>query len=253
MCREKAGGQDEMRMLRAMYAEGEERLDRKLVDPACRGISGDGNRTESVQGPLKDQHADGGHRKLERHRQGDPQMLPVESPVEFPVAQTQMQNRKFPDHEDQTQESGKSLRNHGGPRGARHAAFQIQNEIEIQHHVDQGGDDQEIERSPTVSESADDAGEHSVEDKGPCSVKNHDQIIARILEDLLRCIHDPEDGPHPEHTEERDKNRNHRTDDRGCGNGLPHPLVIVRSEPLSGDDGESAGKSEEETENQKHD
>ena len=29
MCREKAGGQDEMRMLRAMYAEGEERLGRR--------------------------------------------------------------------------------------------------------------------------------------------------------------------------------------------------------------------------------
>ena len=34
MCREKAGGQDEMRMLRAMYAEGEERLRQAGIEEA---------------------------------------------------------------------------------------------------------------------------------------------------------------------------------------------------------------------------
>ena len=232
---------------------GVERTGEELADLVCCGDGCDGDRAEAIHGRLHDDGADGGDGILQAHRHAD-----GKQPRDMCAARPQLTGAKTQNgialsHDGQTQQAGDGLRDHGRPCRALHAHAEHGDGQQVERNVQQGGENEKIDRGPGVSERADDAGDEIIKDDGGDAEENDEDVVVGIPENIVRRVHPAQHGcaqqrrGHGEHHGERS-----REPDAVCHKAAQLRFVALAEFLRHGDD-ETVADADAEAEHQKID
>ena len=170
--------------------------------------------------------------------------------AEHPVLLLQVQDREFLDHVEQAQQAGDELREHRGIACARHAHLQVHDAENIQHHVEQRGENQEIQRRAAVAQGAQDAGEQIVENVGKRAGKDDDDVVICHVDNVIRRVHGNKQRAAHGHAQRRHHNAQHNAQQDRHGHRVAHAVIVARAEALRHQHGEAARHAHDEAENE---
>ena len=109
--------------------------------------------------------------------------------LECPFVSADVEEFDPADEVENAEQTGEELGNHGGKCRAGHTHVSGQDEDEVEHDVDGGGDHEKDNRGPGVTERADCAGDEVVQEGGRDSEKDQENVLVGVAVDVRRCVH----------------------------------------------------------------
>ena len=161
-----------------------------------------------------------------------------------------MQHREALQGENGAQHRGEKLGKHRGPRGPRHPHAEGHDEHDVQHDVQEGGENEEDEGRSAVPQGPQQVGDEVIENRGPGAQKDDEQIGKCHIVNVFRCVQKAEDGvsQHAAHRGEQDGEQN--GEQGGGRHAAAHPRFVLRTEQLPQPDAEAAGQPLNEAEDE---
>ena len=214
---------------------------------------GGGGHDRLAHGVGQALHHDGGHgenRLSDARGQAQQAQLFGQVAVGHQGAQVHVHHIPHGTQADQAQQAGDRLGNDGGPGHARHTHAEVRHEGDVQHDVQQAGDNQEKQRENAVTQAAQDAGEDVVQRAAQDAQEDDLQVGDSAGGNGFRGLdHGDERGggqvAHHGHQQARGQ---------GQGDGAAHHLVqggaILRAEVLGGQDARAGGDAHEQHQQQ---
>ena len=152
----------------------------------------------------------------------------------------------------ETQQRGNCLGNYRGIGAALHTHMKINNEYNVQDHVNDTGYDQEVEGRLGIAERAQKSGQCIVGNCNNETCVDDSHVCCDIRQQIFRRVHHPQNGFVGDQ-----KTGSH---DQGKGGGqvyghsyiVPHEVITFCAEPLGDQNGKTAGKSVEPACDKKH-
>ena len=166
----------------------------QTVELLRRRDSRNSNRPVAVNHILNHRPAGGGNAIPRPNRRSQTQQLPYHLPVRGKVPWAQPY---FPPTEQppKAEKGGQRLGDHRGQSSRGHAQTCPADQGDVQDDVQYRGSDKGAERRFTVPQGAEHRGEH-VAGKGKQNSRKHDpQIAEGVFKDVLRGVHQGQDGP----------------------------------------------------------
>ena len=144
---------------------------------------------------------------------------------------------------DQDQRRRNELRDDRGKGHAPDAHMEPEHEQQVEHCIQQRGNDQEHQRAGRIPHGAQDAAAHVVEQDARDPGKVDGQVIPRLVPHVFRRLHE---AKHRLNDGQAD-GCGYRADDEGHGDrgmhGQAQPLAVVRAVPLRDDHGRAGRKA----------
>ena len=156
-------------------------------------------------------------------------------------------------HIHQARHAGHRLGHHRGNAGPGHAPVQQQNEAQVQHDVQPGGQRQEVNRGPAVPQGADDGRQQVIQEYHRNAHEDDEDIGVGIPKEVGRGVHGDQDIP----AEDAGAHGEHQGNDGGQVGGVGHiPAhlgVVLGAHPLGHGDGEAGAHPQAESDDEKVD
>ena len=153
------------------------------------GNGGDVGSTQTVDGGLYHDAANGGDGVLEAHGQTHDAEFLRSVGIPPPVPLFHPQNRVAAYHPQQASRPGQSLGNDGSQRRTEYVQLENQNEYHIQDNIDQGGRNLPYDRCAAVPKGAKNPRGKIIEEAGRKSHENGENIAVGPLVDVRRSVH----------------------------------------------------------------
>ena len=170
--------------------------------PGCDGVG-----AEAVHAALDHHVAHVVQRALGRRRDADGADGHENGPFHPQFARRQMPGHALePGQAAQRQHRAGDLADHRGQSRPRYAPVEPGDEDHVQHDVDEGRHNEEVERTFGITRRPQDVGAHVIKDLGDHAQEVDAQIERRIPQDLRRGAHQPQNrlgGQQPQHGEQR--------------------------------------------------
>ena len=144
---------------------------------------------EGVDGGLDDHVGKAEHRALQPGRQANKQDLLQRPGVEGKPPQVQPQCALFPDEHSGHQQCGHGLTDDGSQRHARHTHGKADDKDQIQHHVDDTGSGQTVQRALGVAHGPQQRTAKVVQHGHGHSDKINFKVQRRKVDHILRAAH----------------------------------------------------------------
>ena len=210
---------------------------------SARSDSSHGADTQAVDGPLHHDGTDGRDGILQAHRKPDQHQPAHEYEVRLSVFRGKAENREAADHDQHASDTGNQLGDQRGHGGTGDIHVNVEDEHQVQHHIDQGCENQEIDRCFAVTERAENAAGHVVEHGDRDAHENDADIGDGRIDDFLRCVHKAEHPGACEAGDDGDDNGERRAQIDGGGDIFPHAGLIARTEGLGDGNGKAGART----------
>lgn len=211
---------------------GVKRAEHQLLHLRAGGETGDVDGTEAVVRGLHNHRADRGDRILEAHRHAHDDEVPGHGTVPVAVLARRMQHRHHTDDVNEAGDAAQGLCGDRRERGAGTAEVEHGDAEQIQEHIQEGRDCKEDEGCLRVSDCAEQARQQVIEERKRDAKEDDQQVLIRVLIDVVRCLHDV----HDERAQECGQCRQYRSDDGGHHEAVihvaPEALHILCAEAL---------------------
>ena len=152
--------------------------------------------------------------------------------------------------DEQAQQRGEQLAEHGRPRRARHAHAERDDEHDIQHDVEQRREHEEDQRRFAVSQRAQHIRDHVVEDRRARAEQDDEHVGVGVGVYVRRRFHPVQDGVRETAERRRDEQRKADGQQPRDRDAAPHPGFVVRAAALAETDAEAARKALHEAEHE---
>ena len=182
---------------------------------------------EGVDGRLDDHVGKTEHRALQPGRQADEQNLLQRSGVEGQPPQVQPQRALLPDKHSGHQQCGHGLADDGGQCHARHAHGKADDEDQIQHHVDDTGSGQTIQRALGVAHGPQQRTAEVVQHGHGHADKIDLQVQGRKADHVLRAAHQLQQAARGAKAHHRQQNAADQTQRHGSVHRILHAFFIL--------------------------
>ena len=163
----------------------------------------------------------------------------------------QIQHRDLLRHVDKARNAGGELRKHGGPGSALHTAVQILHEQNVKDHVHDRRSDQKVQRRAAVAQGAQHGGAQIVKHGRADAHEDDENIAVRVVKDLRRGVHQPQQIIGPEKADQADDRRDAEAQPHKLRRAPADTLQIPGAEALGNGDGETGTAAGRKAEDQK--
>ena len=232
---------------------GVKRAEHQLLHLRAGGETGDVDGAEAVVRGLHDHRADRSDRVLEAHRHAHDDEVPGHGAVPPAVLARRMQHRHHADDVDEAGDAAQGLRGDRRKRGAGAAEVEHGDAEQIQEYIQEGRDREEDEGCLRVPDRAEQTRQQVIEERERDAEEDDQQVLVRVLVDVVRRLHDV----HDERAQECGQCRQHHGDDGGHHEAVvhvaPESLHILCAEALGHRDAEVGAAAHAETEDEKLD
>ena len=161
----------------------------KLLDAGGGAVSSHHHRSEGIDGGLDQHVGKGKERALYPGRQADLHHPAQAFWMDIKLSHVQAAGPFHPAQTEKDQNRTDALGKDGCQRHARHIQMQDDDEEKVQHHVDDAGRRQEIQRPFGISGGAQDGAAEIIGHGGGHSDKNDFQIQGGFVEHVVRSAH----------------------------------------------------------------
>ena len=134
--------------------------------------------------------------KLQCHRKSHNQLMPRILCAQIPVFCLRAEHRYFYKNINGTEDGGYPLRDHGCNGSSCRPHVRIDNQHQIQHHVQAGGENQKEKRHLTVADCPQVGREQVVINADRAAGTDNGDIGPGILINIRRCVHDMQNAAH---------------------------------------------------------
>lgn len=208
----------------------------QLLDTAGRGKGSGCYRTEGINDSLQCHTGNGDQRELQRERNSKLDDLENQLFLKSKILPGQFEIGIAPDRIQNAQETCDKLRDDGGIAGAVYAHMKDADEQKIQAHVQEARQDQKIERTFGIPQSAQHAG-CIVIDRHKQESHAHDAVVGEgIRIDIGGSIQQSKQGACQQEGHDAHQDREKQHDISGVGDAGFYLSGIPASEELCGDD-----------------
>ena len=211
-------------------AHGDEALGEDVLDAPGGREGGDGDGAELVDGRLFHEGPGSCDGELEGHGDAHPELVGGRLPVKAPVAP---RGHKRPDPEADVSEAegGRdALGKDGGARGAVHAHAEPDDKGKIQEDVQKGRKNEEKQRHPAVSDSAQDGGEQVIEHGRGKAQTDDAHVELRVRQDVRGGAHEHQKARHARESGEGQERREDHGELDPVGDADPQGVCIFCAE-----------------------
>ena len=154
---------------------------------------------------------------------------------------------------DQAADARNELREHRGDRRARIMHPEGEDEQKVQSDVEQGGENEEVERRPRIPHRAEHARHDVVKDGRGNPAENDEQIGIGVLVICGGRLHEIEQHPRQRNGDRRDDGGDKNAQKIAHAHGAPHAVFLTRAECLRHFDGETGRQPVHRPDDQKDD
>ena len=165
------------------------RVDEAFQIGRCRASSHD-RGAEGIDGGLDHHIGQAEHGALQARRQADEQDLLQGTGVKAQLVQVQMQRALFPHQHGGDQAGRHCLTDDGGQRNARHAHGKADDEHKVQHHIDDTGRRQTVQRTLGVAHGPQQSAAEVVQHVHGHADEVDLEVQRRKVDDILRAAHE---------------------------------------------------------------
>ena len=151
--------------------------------------------------------------------------------MKLPVVSVRRKGRHFCVNVDKAKDRGDSLGKYGGAGSPCNSHLKVDNEYQVQNHVQHCGKDQEDQRSPAVSHCTQVGGKQVVKNSGNDSRTDDHDVCVGILENIVRRVHQFQQTVHADHAESTDGYGKNQGQKDSVGNADLHSLFVLGAEP----------------------
>ena len=222
------------------------------LDLLRRRIRRDSERSEVVERDLQDDGADRDDTRLEAHRQGDAQVLPVELEVRSPVMAVCVQCWDLTQDEDEAEQIAADLRGERRERGTRYAPVKDEDCDWLEDDVEREPRGEQYRRRLAVAERADEVRLRLEEDEERDARVDQADEGVRSVEDFRRCLHPYEQLAAEQHADSRQDDGGKEREHGASRRAPAHALLVARTEALARVDGEPRREADDKAEHQEH-
>ena len=205
---------------------------------------------EGIDRRLDDDIGEAEHGALQTGGQTDLQDLHQRPLVEAQMPQVEVKGAFFFHEQDGDHKGGDRLADDGGQRHARHAHLEQDDEDEVQHHIDDAGHSQTVQRAAGVAYGAQQRGVEVVQHGHRHPDEVDLQIQRRKVNDVFRAGHQFQQAAC---REKADKGQQHTADepqrDRSL-DGVLHPALVFGTKAAGCDDVRAQRKPYEQVDQQ---
>ena len=128
--------------------------------------------------------------------------------------------------------------------------MEIDDEHQIQHDVEHGGQQQEIQRALAVAQRAHDGRSQIIQNHGGNAQQHGGKISVGFVDDVGRRLHPDENLPRQRDGNRRDDQSHRRGKPDTVGHIFAQILLVMRAEALCNRDGQSRAGTHAEAQNQ---
>ena len=144
-------------------------------------------------------------------------------------------------------DGGDDLREDGGQGDTVYFHFQDEYKEQIKDGVEEGGDNEEDQRTAGIPDGTQNAASHVVEKNAADAGKIDGQVGFGFLPYIRGCLHETEHGIDDQKAGQRCQKAENKGDRNGGVNGFAQSVLIVRAVPLGDDDRGTGGQTGAET------
>ena len=155
----------------------------------------------------------------------------------------------FPAGQD-AEDGGKQLGENGSPGSACHTHSKRKDERKIQHDVQQGGQDEKVQRCSAVSQRPQNVGNQVIKNGGSRPEQHGEHVVVCHVVNAVRRLHPVKDRMRKKTADGGDEQCKGCGQDEGNSDALAHSLFISGPAALAEADAEAAGDSLDEAENE---
>ena len=217
-----------------------------------RRISRGSGGTEQVDGRLGNHDPGGGDGKLESHGHPHPELFPGLIPVQSPVLFLRHQYRDFFQDVHQAQEHGEPLAHHRGQGRPGYSHAKLDDQQQIQPHIEAGGKHQEEQRGFAVPHGPEEHGSHVVEYVGEKPLENDGDVSPGIVPDIRRRVQQFQEPGHGGGAQKCHGSGKEQRQKGAVGYAPADPGLIPGPKPLGGEDAETGGDPQGKAQDQEH-
>ena len=225
----------------------------KLVNLGRGRVAGDGVSAECVDSGLHGKLSDAHDGHLEAHGKTGVQMDSGLMDKILEIRGPHPHDRKLFPAGQNTEDGGKQLGENGSPGGTCHAHSEREDKRKIQHDVQQGGQDEEVQRCSAVPERPQDVGNQVVKNGGSRSEKHGEHVVVCHVIDTVRRLHPVKDRMGKKTADRGNEHCKGYGQHKRDGDALAHSLFIPGAAALAETDAEAAGDSLNKAENEVYD
>ena len=217
------------------------------------GSGGDIHGAQNIHRALQHHAADGGDGELQTHGHAQRQQIPDAPPAPAPVTFVHLQHIEAPADLPQAAETGYKLADGSGKGRAEHAPVQIDNEKQVQTDVDDRGHHQPDDGGAAVTQRAQNARAHIVQDIAGDACKNGDDIGPGKVNDIGRRVHQLQNLPAENHRKSGDGHGKKQTAIGRAGDIFSQRIIVLGAKSLGDRDGHTAADADGAAHHQKVD
>ena len=149
----------------------------------------------------------------------------------------------IPGQHEQGQKRAEKLGNDGGIGHAFYAHAQHHHKDQIQRGIDNGGENQKVQRAAGIAHGPKNAGTHIVKQQSQQTGKINGQIGMRLREDVLRGGLEPQQRVRPQNAQGGKGHGQNKGDADGGMHGFVQSFVIAAAVALGNDHAGAGGKA----------
>ena len=155
-----------------------------------------------------------------------------------------------PDQTADDQNRGQILRADGRKRDAGDIHVQPDHKAQVEHDVDDAGDDQEIQRTAGIADRAQDGGAEVIDHKSRHAAEIDRHVQDGFLNDVVRRPHEGEQRTRGNQSDNNHQKTAHKRDDNRGVDGLLHRLLVLCPVVAGGEDVGADGDADKQIDQQ---
>ncbi len=145
------------------------------------------------------------------------------------------------------QRSRNDLGDDGRIGDAVHFHVEHKNKDQVEHGIEERGDDEKNQRAPGIADGPENAAAHVIEEDADDTAEIDGQVQSRVFHDVIRRLHEAQHGLNDEEAQNGGNDaENQCNSDRGM-DGFSQSLMVVGAIALGNHDGSAGGKPGTET------
>lgn len=227
-----------------------DRQEREALDFGVRAVGRRGHLAEGVDVGLHHHVGQRDHGVLHTGGQAVAQDLPQQRAVHPQGGQLQLVDSALLGQMDDAQHGAEYLRDDGGQRRRPYAPAEHRHEQQVEGHVGQGGDDQEVQRALAVAQRVHNAGKGIVHHTRTHTGKVAPEVADGVGQHLRVGVHPPQQGGGEQHTDDGEDQTADQSQQHGSVDGAGHLVVVPRAEIAGNGHAHAAGGAGEEADQQ---
>ena len=222
----------------------------EALDLGVRAVGGGGHLAEGVDVGLHHHVGKADDGILNTGGQTVAQDLPQQRAVHPQGGQLQLVDGTLLGKVHDAQHGAECLGDDGGQRRRPHAPAQHRHEQQVQHHVGQGGDDQEVQRALAVTQRVHDACKGIVHHTRAHTGEIAPEVADGVGQHLRVGVHPPQQGGGEQNADDGEDQAADQSQQHGGVDGAGHLVIIPCAEVTGDGHAHAAGGSREEADQQ---